>query len=119
MLTARCEAWLVGDANPLRTSLERLAAFAHAGADYLYAPGLSKLDEIAAIVKTVAPKPINVLVSTNNCNLTVAELRDLGVRRIYCRRGFSANGLDGLYSERERDQGKGFVRRIRWGRALR
>ena len=82
VLTARCEAWLVGDADPLRTSLERLTAFAAAGADCLYAPGVSKPDEIAAIVKAAAPKPVNVLVSTNNCELTVSQLGDLGVRRI-------------------------------------
>ncbi|MEO7971454.1 MAG: isocitrate lyase/phosphoenolpyruvate mutase family protein [bacterium] len=82
VLTARCEAWLVGDSDPLRTSLDRLIAFADAGADCLYAPGVSKLDEIAAIVRAVAPKPVNVLVSTNNCNLTVSQLADLGVRRV-------------------------------------
>jgi len=82
VLTARCEAWLVGDPDPLRTSLDRLVAFAEAGADCLYAPGVSKPDEIAAIVKAVAPKPVNVLVSSNNCELTVSQLADLGVRRI-------------------------------------
>jgi len=82
VLTARCEAWLVGDPDPLRTSLDRLVAFADAGADCLYAPGVSKPDEIAALVKAVAPKPVNVLVSTHNCNLTVSQLADLGVRRI-------------------------------------
>src|SRR4030095_7925494 len=80
VLTARCEAFLVGDSDPLRTSLDRLVAFTDAGAECLYAPGVSKADEIAAIVKAVAPKPVNVLVSTNNCNLTVAKLADLGVR---------------------------------------
>ena len=82
VLTARCEAWLVGDANPLKTSLDRLAAFAEAGADCLYAPGVTKLDEIAAIVREVAPIPVNILVSTNNCDTTVAQLAELGVRRI-------------------------------------
>ncbi len=82
LLTARCEAWLVDDPDPLGTSLERLVAFADAGADCLYAPGVSERDEIAAIVKAVAPKPVNVLISSNNCNLTVSELADLGVRRI-------------------------------------
>jgi 2-methylisocitrate lyase-like PEP mutase family enzyme len=82
VLTARCEAWLVGDAEPLRTSLDRLTAFAAAGADCLYAPGVSKPEEIRLIVKAVAPKAVNVLVSTNNCRLTVTELADLGVRRI-------------------------------------
>ena len=82
VLTARCEAWLVGAPNPLRTSLDRLVAFADAGADCLYAPGVSKPDEIASIVTAVSSKPVNVLVSTNNCNLTVSQLADLGVRRI-------------------------------------
>lgn len=82
VLTARCEAWLVGDSDPLRTSLDRLIAFAAAGADCLYAPGVSKPDEISAIVKAVAPKPVNILVSTNNCDLSVSQLADLGARRI-------------------------------------
>ena len=82
VLTARCEAWLVGDPDPLRTSLARLVAFVEAGADCLYAPGVSKPEEIAAIVKAVDPKPVNVLVSTNNCDLSVSQLADLGVRRI-------------------------------------
>ena len=82
VLTARCEAWLVGNTDPFRTSLERLVAFADAGADCLYAPGVSKPDEIAAIVNAVAPKPVNVLVSTNNCDLSVSQLADLGVRRV-------------------------------------
>jgi 2-methylisocitrate lyase-like PEP mutase family enzyme len=82
VLTARCEAWLVGDSDPLRTSLDRLVAFADAGADCLYAPGVTKPEEIAAIVKAVAPKPVNVLVFMKNCNLTVSQLTDLGVRRI-------------------------------------
>jgi 2-methylisocitrate lyase-like PEP mutase family enzyme len=82
VLTARCEAWLVRDPDPLRTSLERLVAFAQAGADCLYAPGVSRPDEITAIVKAVAPKPVNVLVSSNNCDLSVSQLADLGVLRI-------------------------------------
>jgi 2-methylisocitrate lyase-like PEP mutase family enzyme len=82
VLTGRCEAWLVGDPDPLRTALDRLPAYAEAGADCLYAPGVSKPDEIAQIVKTVAPKPVNVLVSGFNHHLTLAEIADLGVRRI-------------------------------------
>jgi 2-methylisocitrate lyase-like PEP mutase family enzyme len=82
LLTARCEAWLVGDPNALRISLDRLVAYADAGADCLYAPGVSTSEEIAQIVKAVAPKPVNVLVSSNNCHLTVSQLTDLGVRRI-------------------------------------
>jgi 2-methylisocitrate lyase-like PEP mutase family enzyme len=89
LLTGRCEAWLVGDADPLRTVLDRLIAYAEAGADCLYAPGATKPDEIAQIVKTVAPKPVNVLVSGFNHQLTVSELADLGVRRISVGSGFA------------------------------
>ena len=82
VLTGRCEAWLVHDPDPLHTALERLAAYAEAGADCLYAPGVSNPAEIAQIVKTVAPKPVNVLVSGFNHQLSVSHLGDLGVRRI-------------------------------------
>jgi 2-methylisocitrate lyase-like PEP mutase family enzyme len=82
VLTGRCEAWLVGDSYPLRTALERLAAYAEAGVDCLYAPGVSDPDEIAQIIKAVAPKPVNVLVSGFNHQLTVSGLADLGVRRV-------------------------------------
>src|SRR6266508_6831275 len=82
VLTGRCEAWLVGDPNPLHTALDRLTAYAEAGADCLYAPGVSNPDEIAQIVKTVAPKPVNVLVSGFNHQLSMSQLANLGVRRI-------------------------------------
>jgi len=82
VLTARCEAYLVGDPNPLRTSLDRLVAFAEADADCLYAPGVTAIGEIEQIVKAVAPKPVNILVSTNNCDVSVSQLADIGVRRI-------------------------------------
>ena len=82
VLTGRCEAWLVGDSDPLRTALERLAAYAQAGADCLYAPGVSDPDEIGQVVKAVAPKPVNVLVSGFNHQLTLSRLADLDVRRV-------------------------------------
>jgi 2-methylisocitrate lyase-like PEP mutase family enzyme len=82
VLTGRCEAWLVSDPDPFNTVLDRLAAYAEAGADCLYAPGVSKPDEISQIVKTVAPKPVNILVSGFNHQLSLSQLADLGVRRI-------------------------------------
>lgn len=82
VLTGRCEAFLVGQADPLRVVLARLVAYAEAGADCLYAPGVSEPDDIAAIVRAVTPKPVNVLVSGFNSGLSVAQLADLGVRRI-------------------------------------
>jgi 2-methylisocitrate lyase-like PEP mutase family enzyme len=82
VLTGRCEAFLVRHSDPLRTILTRLVAYAEAGADCLYAPGLTEPDEIAAVVRALAPKPVNVLVSGFNSHLSVRQLADLGVRRI-------------------------------------
>ena len=82
VLTGRCEAWLVHDPDPFHTVLDRLVAYADAGADCLYAPGVGNPDEIAQIVKTVSPKPVNILVSGFNHQLSLSQLADLGVRRI-------------------------------------
>ncbi len=82
VLTARCEAWLVGDSDAFKTSLERLVAYSNAGADCLFAPGVTKPEEIKAIVEAVAPKPVNILVSSAVPGLTVSTLSGLGVRRI-------------------------------------
>jgi 2-methylisocitrate lyase-like PEP mutase family enzyme len=82
VLTGRCEAWLVGDVDPLRTALDRLVAYADAGADCLYAPGVVAPDEITQIVKAIAPKPLNLLISGFNHQLSFSKVADLGVRRI-------------------------------------
>jgi 2-methylisocitrate lyase-like PEP mutase family enzyme len=82
ILTGRCEAWLTGHPEPLRVALERLVAYAEAGADCLYAPGVSDPDQISAIVKAVAPKPVNVLVFRPHPELSISRLADLGVRRV-------------------------------------
>jgi len=80
VLTARAECFLVGHPEPLREALRRLEAYAAAGADCLYAPGLRSAAEVAEVVKAVAPLPVNVLASAPG--FTVAQLGDLGVRRI-------------------------------------
>jgi methylisocitrate lyase len=82
VLTARCEAFLVGQAEPLRIVLSRLVAYTEAGADCLYAPGLTDVEEIAAVVRAVAPKPVNLLVSGFNSHFSLNQIADLGVRRI-------------------------------------
>jgi methylisocitrate lyase len=79
LLTARSEGFIVGRPD-LEETIRRLQAFAEAGADCLYAPGLRTLAEIAAVVSAVAPKPVNVLVGSDFT--TVAALAQLGVRRI-------------------------------------
>src|SRR5256886_15861220 len=63
VLTGRCEAWLVHDSDPFNTALDRLVAYAEAGGDCVYAPAVSKPDEIAQIVKTAAPKHVTVVAS--------------------------------------------------------
>ncbi|MEO6420160.1 MAG: isocitrate lyase/phosphoenolpyruvate mutase family protein, partial [Polyangiaceae bacterium] len=81
LLTARAECFLVDHPEPLRESILRLEAYAEAGADVLFAPGARTREEITAIVRAVAPRPVNLLVSTNT-GLTVADVAALGVRRI-------------------------------------
>ena len=81
ILVARAEAFLVGHPDPLAEAVTRLERFAEAGADCLYAPGVTSREDIATIVRAVAPKPVNVLVSAP-IGLTLADLAGLGVRRV-------------------------------------
>lgn len=79
LLTARSEGFIVGRPD-LDETIRRLTAYAEAGADCLYAPGILSLADITAVVRAVAPKPVNVQVGSDFA--TVAELAELGVRRI-------------------------------------
>ncbi len=79
VLTGRSEGFIVGRPD-LAETIRRLSAYADAGADCLYAPGIRTMAEIAAVVKAVGPKPVNVLVGSDFA--TVAQLADAGVRRI-------------------------------------
>lgn len=79
LLTARSEGFLVGRPDIVET-IRRLTAYAEAGADCLYAPGIRNSADIAAVIKAVAPRPVNVLVGSDFA--TVAELAAAGVRRI-------------------------------------
>jgi methylisocitrate lyase len=79
LLVGRCEGFLVGQAD-LSMVIDRLNAYAEAGADCLYAPGIKTKEQIAAVVKAVHPKPVNLLIGSPG--LTVQEAADLGVRRI-------------------------------------
>jgi 2-methylisocitrate lyase-like PEP mutase family enzyme len=80
VLTARTEGFIHGRPD-LDEAIRRLKAFSDAGADCLYAPGIKTRDHIKAIVKAVAPKPVNFL-NSNAFGFTVADLAALGVRRI-------------------------------------
>lgn len=79
LLTARSEGFIAGRPD-IDETVRRLVAYADAGADCLYAPGITTADEIAAVVSAVAPKPVNLLIYASF--ITVAEAAGLGVRRI-------------------------------------
>jgi 2-methylisocitrate lyase-like PEP mutase family enzyme len=79
LLTARSEGFICGRPD-LGETIARLGAYADAGADCLYAPGIKSLDDIATVIKAVSPKPVNVLVHAPFA--TVAQLADRGTRRI-------------------------------------
>lgn len=93
VLTARAEGLLVGAAQ-LPAVIDRLTSFAAAGADCLFAPGLKTLADIAAVVRAVAPKPVNVLVA--GLPFTQAQLADVGVRRISLGGGLARAGWTGV-----------------------
>jgi 2-methylisocitrate lyase-like PEP mutase family enzyme len=80
LLVGRSEGFVAG-APDLDETIRRLKAYAAAGADCLYAPGIKTRDQIGAIVEAVAPKPVNLVIGAP-IGLTVAEVAALGVRRI-------------------------------------
>ena len=79
LLVGRCEAFLWGQ-NDLKLVIDRLLAYADAGADCLYAPGIKTKEEISAVVKAVHPKPVNLLIGASG--LSLDEAAALGVHRI-------------------------------------
>jgi 2-methylisocitrate lyase-like PEP mutase family enzyme len=81
VLTGRAECFLYDHPDPLAESISRLQAYADAGADVLFAPGIRAREDIATLVDAVRPYPVNVLMSTHT-GLTTTDLAQLGVRRI-------------------------------------
>lgn len=79
-LTARAENYLVGRTD-LNDTIKRLQAYQEAGADVLYAPGLKSKEEIASLVRAV-DRPVNVVMGLQGAQLSVAELSEIGVKRI-------------------------------------
>lgn len=100
LLVGRCECYLVGRPD-LAETVARLKAYAGAGADCLYAPGIRSREEIAAVVAAVAPKPVNVI-RASAAGLDVAELAALGVRRISVGSAF-ARAAWGIFIKAARD----------------
>ncbi|HLI65466.1 MAG TPA: isocitrate lyase/phosphoenolpyruvate mutase family protein [Caulobacteraceae bacterium] len=78
LLVGRCEGYLVGEAD-LATVISRLEAYAEAGSDCLFPAGVRTAEDVAAIVKALAPRPVNVILRPD---LPAKQLADIGVRRI-------------------------------------
>ncbi|MBT2189351.1 isocitrate lyase/PEP mutase family protein [Sphingobium nicotianae] len=91
LLTARADNFINGRPD-LDDTIRRLTAFAEAGADVLYAPGLPSLEAIEAVVRAVAPKPVNVLIGPGD----LATLSALGVKRISMGGALQRRAYDGL-----------------------
>jgi len=104
LLTGRSEGFIVGRPD-LRETIHRLSAYAAAGADCLYAPGLREKSDIAEVVRAVAPKPVNVLVSTNFT--TVAEVAQLGARRISVGGALAQAAWAGFFASAQEILGEG------------
>jgi 2-methylisocitrate lyase-like PEP mutase family enzyme len=80
LLTGRSEGFIRGRPD-LEETIRRLKAYSDAGADCLYSPGITTREQIGAVIKAVAPKPVNVLIGWGS-DLTVKDLTELGTRRI-------------------------------------
>ncbi|MCC2635145.1 MAG: phosphoenolpyruvate phosphomutase-like protein [Ramlibacter sp.] len=80
LLVGRAENFIVGRPD-LDDAIRRLQAYAEAGADCLYAPGIKTREQIAAVVAAVAPKPVNLLIGFST-DLTMRDIEALGVRRV-------------------------------------
>ncbi len=93
-LVARAECFLVGHED-IHEVVRRLTAYASAGADCLYAPGVQKREDVAAIVTAVAPKPVNILISAPG-GLTMADAAEIGVRRVSVGGALSRAGWGGF-----------------------
>lgn len=106
LLTARAEHFFVGVPD-FDDCLKRLQAYAKAGADCLYAPGIRSREQIIAVVEAVAPKPVNLLIGWDT-DLSLTELQELGVRRISVGGALARSAWNGfLQSARQiAEQGK-------------
>jgi 2-methylisocitrate lyase-like PEP mutase family enzyme len=105
MLTARAENYLCGRPD-LPDTIKRLQAYQEAGADVLYAPGVTKKEDIAAILQSV-DRPVNVLMGLRGAQLSLAELSELGVKRISVGSALNRAALGALLNAVREMQGSG------------
>jgi 2-methylisocitrate lyase-like PEP mutase family enzyme len=105
VLTARAENYLFGRAD-LADTIERLQAYQEAGAEVLYAPGLTSREEIASLVRSV-DRPVNVVMGLQGVQLSLSELADIGVKRVSVGSALSRAALGAFLraAEEMRDRG--------------
>ena len=100
VLTARAENLIYGRQD-LKDTIRRLEAYAEAGADVLFAPGLKSVEEVEAVVKAVSPKPVNVLMGLSGAALTLQQLQGIGVRRVSVGSSLARAAYGGLFRAAE------------------
>jgi 2-methylisocitrate lyase-like PEP mutase family enzyme len=100
VLTGRTDNYLGGNPD-LDDTVRRLVAFAEAGADVLYAPGLPDMDAIRTVVRAVAPKPVNVLIGPRSGPVPLGELAAAGVRRVSLGGALYRNAMSALIGAAE------------------
>jgi len=105
-LTARSENLICGRPD-MPDTLRRLKAYAEAGADVLFAPGLETREQIDAVVRAVAPKPVSVVMGLSKATFTVGDLEDLGVKRISVGAALSRAAYSGFLRAVEEIRAKG------------
>jgi 2-methylisocitrate lyase-like PEP mutase family enzyme len=105
-LTARAENLIYGR-HDLKDTIRRLEAYADAGADVLFAPGLKTKEEIDAVVRAVSPRPVNVVLGLGTSNLTLTDLAGLGVKRISLGSSLIRAAYGGMRRAAEEILGKG------------
>lgn len=105
-LTARAENLIYGRMD-MKDTLRRLEAFADAGADVLFAPGLTTRDEIVTAVKAVSPKPLNVVMGLRGPAFSVDDLAEMGVKRISIGSSLARAAYDGFYNAAKEIYGTG------------
>jgi 2-methylisocitrate lyase-like PEP mutase family enzyme len=105
-LTARAENLIYGRID-MKDTLRRLEAFADAGADVLFAPGLKTREEIETAVRTVAPRPMNVVMGLRGPTHSVPQLEDMGVKRISIGSSLARAAYGGFYNAAKEIKGKG------------
>jgi 2-methylisocitrate lyase-like PEP mutase family enzyme len=104
-LTARCENYLVGRKN-LADTIARLQAYQEAGADVLYAPGLTRREEIAEVVRSL-DRPVNVLMGLAGVSMSLRELSAMGVRRVSVGSALARTALGAFHRAAEEMKDRG------------